>query len=343
LEVARAWLPDGRRLFQQLSRYDDIVAYIQKRPFYNCGDTLRLILPFLKGVARLTDDALTAWTKKDQRPKWINGAQHAIKHLAGLENVEVFEISASYYPFAALVAEGLGLQQDKVYSTYCSLDRYSMKVTEAKRLAELAREIVLLGDVPEIDLAHPDSSKFTPAQQDVLARLDQIVWGEMAEELPCARKMLLEVRAMGGREKVSAIWDTLERTQRDPKDTIYIGDSITDVEAFRALDEVGGVSVSFNGNKYAIATAKYCSWGDNSLVTALIADVFRTRGLDGLDEFAHAPHLIKDLGKISPVYQHLGTEWGIAKPKKGAANSHIYEQSDKYRKQTRNEAAATTS
>ena len=134
-------------MFQQLSRFDDFVAYVRKRPFYNTGDTLRLILPFLKGVAKLTDAKLSKWTRETQEIQWISGAQDAIGHLVHNPDIEVFEISASYYPFAIFVAEGLGIKPDQVYSTYFSLDRYEMKEEECGRLEDLAAEIVMLPDV----------------------------------------------------------------------------------------------------------------------------------------------------------------------------------------------------
>ena len=177
--------------------------------------------------------------------------------------MEVFEISASYYPFAALVAEGRGINPNRVYSTYFSLDRYGMTPSEAARLKELATEIVMLPDVPETDLKIDihDLSEFSKSGQAVLSRLDEIVWGELAEELPCSSRMLREIHAMGGREKVNAIRDTLDRTRLPASQTIYVGDSITDVEAFQSLEKMGGVSVSFNGNQHAVHTASFCSWG----------------------------------------------------------------------------------
>ncbi len=47
-ELASQFIPSGDRLFTQISRYDDILADIIKREDYKAGDTLKLILPFLK-------------------------------------------------------------------------------------------------------------------------------------------------------------------------------------------------------------------------------------------------------------------------------------------------------
>ena len=52
-ELTCHFIPDGDRFFTLISRYDDIQADIVKRPGYKPGDTLKLILPFLKAYGCL--------------------------------------------------------------------------------------------------------------------------------------------------------------------------------------------------------------------------------------------------------------------------------------------------
>ncbi len=48
-ELCREFIkPQGDRFFQQVSRYDDYLAEVAKKPGYKGGNTLKLILPFLK-------------------------------------------------------------------------------------------------------------------------------------------------------------------------------------------------------------------------------------------------------------------------------------------------------
>ena len=47
-ELAGHFIEDGERFFQIVSQYDDILADEIKRPGYNAGSTLKLILPFLR-------------------------------------------------------------------------------------------------------------------------------------------------------------------------------------------------------------------------------------------------------------------------------------------------------
>jgi energy-converting hydrogenase A subunit R len=59
---------------------------------------------------------------------------------------------------------------------------------------------------------------------------------------------------------------------------MYVGDSITDAEAFKLVRENGGLTVSFNGNQYAIKTAEVAVLSESSIVTAVVADVFSRFG-----------------------------------------------------------------
>jgi energy-converting hydrogenase A subunit R len=55
---------------------------------------------------------------------------------------------------------------------------------------------------------------------------------------------------------------------------MYVGDSITDVEAFKLVRQFGGLAVSFNGNSYAVRNADVAIMADGNLVTAVLADRF---------------------------------------------------------------------
>ena len=47
-ELTSYFVPNGDKFFALISKYDDVLADVFKKPGYKAGDTLRLILPFLK-------------------------------------------------------------------------------------------------------------------------------------------------------------------------------------------------------------------------------------------------------------------------------------------------------
>ena len=56
-ELAKSFVQDGDSFFALISKYDDVLADVVKKPTYKAGDTLRLILPFLK-VYGATDNQI---------------------------------------------------------------------------------------------------------------------------------------------------------------------------------------------------------------------------------------------------------------------------------------------
>ena len=47
-ELMAHFVTGGERLLTRISKYDDVLADVTKKPGYNAGDTLKLILPSLK-------------------------------------------------------------------------------------------------------------------------------------------------------------------------------------------------------------------------------------------------------------------------------------------------------
>jgi energy-converting hydrogenase A subunit R len=91
---------------------------------------------------------------------------------------------------------------------------------------------------------------------------------------------------VGGPEKARALEESLSRTGLTMADVIYVGDSITDVQAFEAVRAGGGLGISFNGNRYAVKAAEVSIIADNAWPVALVASVFRLWGKEGVLELA---------------------------------------------------------
>ena len=87
-------------------------------------------------------------------------------------------------------------------------------------------------------------------------------------------KFLIDVVTVGGEQKAESIRDAIGAFACRCADVMYVGDSITDVEAFKLVRAGGGLTVSFNGNGYAVKNAEVAVLSESSLVTAVIADLF---------------------------------------------------------------------
>lgn len=65
-EITSHFVPNGDKLFTVISRYDDVVADVIKKPSYKAGYTLKLILPFLKAYD-LTDQKMREFSAQSLR------------------------------------------------------------------------------------------------------------------------------------------------------------------------------------------------------------------------------------------------------------------------------------
>ncbi len=279
-ELCRDFIkPDGDRFFKQVSRYDDYLADILKKPGYKAGDTLKLILPFLKAHG-LTNATILEYSLKTIM--LVPGAEEAYRFLHR-RNFPIFEISTSYRQFAEAVGVKLGFDAAHIYCTELDLDRHGILKGEAQELKRLQMEIAA---APEIELP-PEAQSLADLPgpvQEAIARFDKIFW-KIIPEMNIG-VIYQEVNPIGGAEKARALSASVEKTKMSLANTIYVGDSITDVQAFEAVRAGGGLAISFNGNRYAVNAAEVIVIADTVWPVALLAAVFGEWGKDGVLELA---------------------------------------------------------
>lgn len=265
-ELTAHFVPNGDRLFTVISRYDDILADILKRPNYKAGDTLKLILPFLK-ACDVTDDKMRRFSAENL--VLIAGIKNTLEHVRKVAYAYV--VSTSYEHYIRALCQALDFPYEDTYSTRLSLDSYQMASKEKEQLQETAKEISQM-PIIEIPFKAKTLNDFPEKDQKIIRRLDEIFWKEIACT-DCGR-IFSEVNPVGGVEKANVVKDITGKTGITLADSMFVGDSITDVEAFQVVKENGGLSMSFNGNQYAIKNAEIAILSENSIVTSVIADVF---------------------------------------------------------------------
>jgi len=278
-ELCREFIqPQGDRFFQQVNRYNDYLVEVAKRPGYKSGDTLKLILPFLKAQG-LTNAQIEAYSRKNIT--LLPGAEGAFKFLHS-RDFPIFEISTSYRPFAEAVGLRLGFKKERIFATALDLDRYSLSAAEAQELKRLQGEIVA---APAIELPPDANAADLPAPAaEAIAVLDRI-FGERLPRIPIGA-LLQEVNPMGGPEKAKAVTASLAQTKLAMADMVYVGDSITDVQAFEAVRAGGGLAISFNGDREAVNAAGVIVVADSAWPIAMLIAIVQLWGKEGVLEVA---------------------------------------------------------
>ena len=265
-ELTSNFVPDGDKLFTVVSRYDDVLAEVVRKPGYEAGGTLKLILPFLKAYG-VTDQKMREFSAGHL--VCIAGVKDTLQHVRGL--APAFIVSASYEHYLMALCEVLDFPFENAYCTRVCMDKYGIGEKEKEELKQIAKEIAKMPvfDIPSDAESLDDLPK---KDQETVRRLDEIFWKRIAEmEIGT---VYCEVNPMGGGEKAEAIKEIAKSLDVGLADVMYVGDSITDDEAFRLVERKGGLTVSFNGNQYAVRNAEVAVLSENSIVTAVIADVF---------------------------------------------------------------------
>jgi len=265
-EITSHFVPNGDKLFTVISRYDDVLADVTKKQGYKAGYTLKLILPFLKAYD-VTDQKMREFSA--QNLILIPNVRDTLQYVRNMAHA--FIVSTSYEHYIKALCQALNFPYENTYCTKVRIDKYDMTAGEKNSLKEFAREIRQM-PIIEMPSGAKSLSDFSEEYRKTIQRLDEIFWKEMANME--SEKNFHEVNPVGGEEKAEAVKKAAERAGTDLSSVMYVGDSITDVEAFKLVKENYGLTVSFNGNQYAIKDAEIAVLSENSITTAIIADAF---------------------------------------------------------------------
>jgi energy-converting hydrogenase A subunit R len=339
-ELCREFLaPDGAAFFTRVSSYDAYLSDIAKRPGYKAGDTLKLILPFLKG-AGLTNDRLAEYSR--QHITLVPKVEDTYRLLQSLK-IPLFAFSAGARQFAEAVAARLGFAPERLYCTELDLDRYELPETEAEKLRRLLGEIVA---APAIDLPPGAQTLEDLASQvqEAIHLLDTIFW-DTIPQMDIGR-LCQETDTMGGPEKAQALDDSLAQSGLSLTNVMYVGDNVTDVPTLEKVRAGGGVAVAFNGNRHAVGAAEIIVVADTAWPVALLAAIFRHWGKEGVVELAQSTrpgasrYLVLPEALIEPIAMGLqGSTFNLYHPDT-SRREDVLRDSDTIRRRLRGAAVA---
>jgi energy-converting hydrogenase A subunit R len=335
-EVTAHFVPNGDRLFTLISKYDDVLADVLKKPGYSAGGTLKLILPFLKAYG-VTDRRMREFSA--QNLILIANSKDTLQHVRAIASA--FIVSTSYEHYIKALCRALDFPYENTFCTQLSIDKYSLTEQEKPRLKGIAREIAQmpLVNIPPMVKFLKD---FSSMDQETISRLDTIFWNEIASMR--VSEIFSEVTPVGGGQKAEAIEDAVRRLHARLEDVMYVGDSITDVEAFKLVRGNGGLTVSFNGNQYAIRSAEIAVLSENSIVTAIVADLFCKLGKQQTLQVLENWNLkaLQRNAVSQPLLDRLFMLYSKALPKVQIVTAEnmemLVEESSEFRKKIRGEA-----
>jgi energy-converting hydrogenase A subunit R len=231
-------IPDGHRLFEVISRYDDLLT-LEGREDYEPGDTLRLIVPFLVRHGITAEDVRGV----SNRTGLVPGAADLMARLRS-EGWEVYVVSTSYEQHAGNIGGKLGLPMAAIHCTRIAFDQLRARLTQEHLRQVAAMETTILRELYSDDLSGG-------SKDDLIQKhLDPFYWGAGLAEVLFAPGS--EVTVIGGRRKAWAMEAVARSRGASLREAAFVGDSITDVQGARLIESLGGLAIAFNGNAFIL-------------------------------------------------------------------------------------------
>ena len=258
-EISDYFISEGGEFFSILSNYDDMLVE-RNTENYLAGSTLKLILPFFKACG-LTEQDLIEFS--EDNIFMVKGAYSMIKYVQ--EIMPFYIVSTSYNQYIKALCDKTGFIYENTYSTQLELDKYDLSDEEQELLISIQENILL--DPSFDNINHLFTEKISNMK---------------------INELINSVTPVGGIGKRNAILDIIDKNNYEPSNLMYSGDSITDCEALEYSKENEGISISFNGNIHSIKSASISITSTNNLILAVIADIFKNKGRNGVYDFINS-------------------------------------------------------
>ena len=256
-ELAGHFIEDGEKFFTILSKYDDVLVEEVKKEGYKAGGTLKLIVPFLKAYGA-TNKNIMKFSRENVL--LLPGAKDTLQFVNSA--MPSFIVSTSYEQYIHALCDLMDFPFENTYSTELDIDSVDITDSEKQTLKQFRSSII----------KNPDFEV-----------LEDIFWNQIPKLI--SWKLMDMVHPVGGEGKKLAVLDIISKHGFKPSDLFYIGDSITDVQPLRFARENKGISVSFNGNEYAIKASEIAVLSENTTITSILADIFNYHGTSTVIEF----------------------------------------------------------
>lgn len=274
-ELCEHFIENGGKLFKILSLYDDYLVDVIKKEGYKVGNTLKFILPFFV-LENLKNKDLIDFSKNNIYA--IRDSKFLLKYLMGAMNTYI--VSTSYGQYIKALSDYMEFPFENTFYTNVDVDALHLNDEELQKIAEYKNQI----------LANPDDYDL----------FDEIFFSEIPKM--GIYEKIKEIDVIGGLGKKLAIDTIIEKYGVDINNILYIGDSITDVEALDFACKNNGISISFNGNEYPLKVAELAIVSPSAIATAVIANVYADYDKDKVLQFIDDYNSQNDLNRLFDDY-----------------------------------------
>lgn len=196
--------------------------------------------------------------KAKENANFISGSIKAIELLSQYYTVNI--ISTSYQQYVHYTTYMAGIPEENTYCTQFPIDEYAKTISQEDKdlVREISRSIVSMGpiDIDPVEEPHEDTIESIQEMKHIFR--------ELLTNTGFSR-MMEEVKPVGGVRKFEAVIQALEKEGFGLERSATIGDSIKDWNMLKNTRDAGGLAL-------------------NCMVTALLVDVFKRRGMAAVQD-----------------------------------------------------------
>jgi predicted HAD superfamily phosphohydrolase len=273
-DLCRRFVDRGDKLYDMISRYDDVVAYVLNRSEGRSGSTPRFIVPFLKAFG-ITDYAAMEYC--GTALKLMPEAKRVMRHL--MDTLPVFVSTSSYEHNVMNICSELDIPRILVDCTDVSFDDQPMTKQEGRMIREMANNITGLR-MPRYEYELNVPVQLKQDEIDMVRALDE-TFNEKFRDLS-ASNMMRQFKSVGANEKAYFMIDLRKRTNIDFEGTAFIGGDITDIHALDMIKDKSGLAMSFNGCDFAVRKSNIAVISRDCTVAAVLAQEFYNEGIEAV-------------------------------------------------------------
>lgn len=273
-DLCARFVDRGDKLYDMISRYDDMTAYVLNRSEGRSGNTVKFIVPFLKAYG-MTDYAAMEHCRNSL--KLMPEAKRVMRHL--MDTLPTFVTTSSYEHNVMNICNELDIPRGVVECTDIAFDEHEMTRQEAKTIREMANSVTSLR-MPRQEYELNVPVKLEQDEVNMVMTLDEI-FNEGLKALQISAVMR-QIRAIGANEKTYFLIDLRNKTQIDFEGTAFIGGDMTDIHALYTIQEKGGLAMSFNGCDFAVRKSNVAVMSRDCTVAAVLVQEFYNEGIEAV-------------------------------------------------------------
>ena len=270
-QLCGRFIEKGEVLYDVLNRYDRLTAYVLNREDATAGSHYKWCIPFLKAYGA-TDHLLHRYSAED-----LVMMPHASRTMNYISGILPTHITTTILEHGMMeVSEKLNAPLCEVSESKLCIDQTMMGRSEARNLKDLCKEITKL-KVPKNFYELNVPTELLEEDITIIKTLDAIIGGGIPES--GALGLMESADIMTSHKKAYRLLDIRRLSMIDLDCTMYVGSSATDFQPMDLVREAGGLSISFNGEEFAVRGSNVAIISDDTTVVSIFASVFNDKGV----------------------------------------------------------------